>query len=78
MSFKIKLWKEKKFTVKRAHLSGLLICIIFYFAINVNVLFTFGHQFDLNGTTIIQCFATIPSTQWMNTWNTVNEIIFKF
>ena len=48
----------------------------FFFLVNSNVLFTFGYKFESNGTMITQCFATIPSTQWMSIWNNVIFIFF--
>ena len=75
LSFKIKLWKEKYFKTKKAHIFAALVCFIIY-AINSNVLFKFGYEFNGNGTDVVQCFTTIPSTQWMAIWNFVSYLNF--
>ena len=71
LSFKIKLWNQKYFKTKIAHIFAALICFVI-FGFNTNVLFKFGHEFYRNETHMVQCFATIPSTQWMAIWNFVN------
>ena len=68
--FKIKNWKKFYFTRPVALIAGLSLSG-FIFVVNSNVLFTFGYQFKSNGTLVTQCFATIPSTQWMALWNDV-------
>lgn len=77
LSFRIKAWRENIFTRRAAHLTGLLLCILFY-SINANVLATFGHEAHLNDTIIVQCFATVPSTKWMDTWSNVILILLFF
>jgi hypothetical protein len=69
--FKIKNWKKIYFTQGVAVISGLCL-VLLIFLINSNVLVTFGHQVESNGTILTQCFATIPSTYWMIVWNNVN------
>jgi len=69
--FKVKNWKKIYFTHDIAVLSGLGLVMIIYL-VNSNVLATFGHQYESNGTIYVQCFATIPSTYWMIVWNQVS------
>lgn len=71
--FRIKDWKKVYFTQGIAVVTGFSIGIFIFF-INSNVLFTFGYQFEINGTIITQCFATVPSTFWMNIWPIVSII----
>jgi hypothetical protein len=70
--FAFEKWKKVYFTPKIAAMTGSSLCLLIYL-VNLNVLFTFGYQFPLNGTQITQCFAstTIPSTYWMAFWNKV-------
>lgn len=51
---------------------------IFLYMVNSNVIFTFGYQFESNGTLITQCFSTIPSTKWMEIWNNVHSFMYSF
>ena len=78
MIFKIKDWQKRYFTPGIAAKVGLILTLLI-FAVNSNVLFTFGYQFEvsaLNKTSIItQCFTTVPSTYWMNVWNKVCLIL---
>jgi len=67
---KLTNWKKKYFSQGIAAFSGLILTIVIYL-INANVLFTFGYQFESNGTVITQCFTTILSTFMMATWNHV-------
>ena len=69
--FKVKDWKKKYFTEGIAAVCGLILTLAI-FLINSNVIFTFGYQFNVNGTEVTQCFTTIPSTYWMAAWNNVN------
>lgn len=66
-------------TPKRAILVSIAL-IVTLLLFNLNVLFTFGVDITVNGTRIIQCFATdlVPSSKFSNIWRTVKILILKF
>ena len=77
---RISNWNKVFLTPKRSVLIGFGL-IIFFLLLNLNVVFTFGVDFTVNGTRTIQCFYTplVPESIWSNYWRTVFEkILIKF
>jgi multisubunit Na+/H+ antiporter MnhB subunit len=75
--FKIQNWKKVYFDQKNAMIAGLCLTI-FIFLLNLNVVFLYGHEFVSNGTKVVQCFSTIPSTYWMEVWSEVHSYLYSF
>ena len=72
MLLKLKDWEKVYFKPKIAALTGFLVTFVI-FLLNFNVIFTYGYEFKLNGTMIVQCFASnVTATYWMTVWNQVS------
>lgn len=71
--FKIKNWKKVYFTQGIAAVTGLILLLVIFLA-NSNVLFLYGYVHEFNQTIKTECFTTIPSTMWMQTWGFVSII----
>jgi hypothetical protein len=65
-------WNKDYLTPKRSVFAAFSVIVLFLI-VNINVLFTFGIEYKINGTTIIQCFYTplVPASIWSNYWRTV-------
>ena len=71
---KIKDWEKVYFKPNIAAITGFLVTLVICL-VNFNVIFKYGYELELNGTTIVFCFPTdIPATQWMAVWNQVSLI----
>ena len=71
-------WKTK-FTKANGGLKVGLAVVVLLAGLNFHCLFTFGHVEYVNGTEIVQCYATdIPSTRIMATWNTVHAFFYSY
>lgn len=72
----VKNWKSAYLTPKRAIIVGGA-CVVTFLLINFQVLFTFGHVTNNNGTESVECYATdVPSTKIMAISQLVNYLIF--
>ena len=74
----IKTWRTRVCTPRRAVIVATLLTLIIL-ALNFHTLFTFGYREVINGTEIVQCYATdIPSTKIMGVWNTVHGFFYSY
>ena len=71
-------WKIKTVKTNGGFKAGLAVVVLLA-GLNFHCLFTFGHVEYVNGTEIVQCYATdIPSTKIMGVWNTVHAFFYSY
>ena len=76
VSIVVKQWRLVYFKTKRALLTALATISIIW-ALNINVLFTFGDTVLLNDTYVEACFSIeSPALAWMNIWSIVSPNSF--
>jgi len=65
-------WSKNYLTPKISVFVGFGV-IGFFFLLNINILFTFGVEYTLNGTKVIGCIYTpyVPGSIWISYWRTV-------